>query len=202
MVYEKFPNWDIDVEKGTVYSLYFKKYIGRLDRNNYVLIGNYLMHRLVWECVNGDIPEGYDIHHIDGNRQNNSISNLELVEQHKHRSEHKKGICHSEEHKKKMSESHKGKVLTDETKKKISESKIGINHPMYGKKHSENSKIKNRYNQPNRKQVAQYTLDGELVKVWDSTREPERYGFSQGNIISCCKGKLKTYKKYIWKYYE
>lgn len=36
-------------------------------------------HRLVWESVYGPIPEGMQIHHIDGNKTNNDISNLQLV---------------------------------------------------------------------------------------------------------------------------
>lgn len=37
------------------------------------------MHRYVWEYYNGEIPEGYQIHHIDKDRSNNDISNLELI---------------------------------------------------------------------------------------------------------------------------
>ena len=36
-------------------------------------------HVLVWEQHNGPIPEGYQIHHIDGDKSNNSIENLQLV---------------------------------------------------------------------------------------------------------------------------
>jgi hypothetical protein len=36
-------------------------------------------HRLVWEAVNGPVPEGYDIHHIDGDTYNNDINNLECL---------------------------------------------------------------------------------------------------------------------------
>jgi hypothetical protein len=39
----------------------------------------YLCHRLVWECFNGVIPAGKYIHHIDHNKINNSIDNLQLV---------------------------------------------------------------------------------------------------------------------------
>jgi len=37
-----------------------------------------LMHREVWESINGTIPDGCDIHHIDHDKANNSIDNLEL----------------------------------------------------------------------------------------------------------------------------
>lgn len=37
------------------------------------------VHRLVWKLFNGEIPEGYEINHIDGNKSNNKLSNLELM---------------------------------------------------------------------------------------------------------------------------
>lgn len=50
------------------------------------------------------------------------------------------------------------------------------------------------------KKVYQYTLDGEFVREWVSTKECGRNGFHQGNVAACCRGKLKTYKGFIWKY--
>ena len=38
-----------------------------------------LVHRLVWECFVGEIPQGMQINHKDGNKSNNCLSNLELV---------------------------------------------------------------------------------------------------------------------------
>lgn len=43
-------------------------------------------HRYVWEKTKGPIPSGYEIHHIDGNRQNNNINNLECVAESEHHS--------------------------------------------------------------------------------------------------------------------
>ena len=37
------------------------------------------VHRFVYEAFNGPIPDGMEIHHIDGNGSNNKINNLELV---------------------------------------------------------------------------------------------------------------------------
>ena len=37
------------------------------------------LHRFIWECHKGEIPEGFVINHIDGNKINNKLSNLELV---------------------------------------------------------------------------------------------------------------------------
>lgn len=46
------------------------------------------LHRYVWERVNGKIPEGYQIHHIDKNKKNNHISNLELLTAKEHSKKH------------------------------------------------------------------------------------------------------------------
>lgn len=48
--------------------------------------------------------------------------------------------------------------------------------------------------------IIQYDLEGNFVKEWNYVSECTNYGFSQGNVCSCCKGRLKQYKGYIWKY--
>lgn len=40
---------------------------------------SYYAHRLVWVLVNGPIPKGYEIDHIDRNPLNYRLSNLRLV---------------------------------------------------------------------------------------------------------------------------
>lgn len=46
------------------------------------------IHRYVWESYNGEIPKGYEIHHIDHDKSNNSIENLELMTFANHQSYH------------------------------------------------------------------------------------------------------------------
>ncbi len=36
-------------------------------------------HVLVWEREHGAVPDGYQVHHIDGDKLNNTLENLELV---------------------------------------------------------------------------------------------------------------------------
>lgn len=51
------------------------------------------------------------------------------------------------------------------------------------------------------KPVGQYTLGGELVKIWSSTHEAQRQaGFSQGNISEVANGKRKQAYGFLWKY--
>ena len=51
------------------------------------------------------------------------------------------------------------------------------------------------------KPIAQYTLNGKLLKVWPSLKEAKREtGFSQGNISQAANGKRKTACGFIWKY--
>lgn len=53
-----------------------------------------MMHRDVWEFYNGPIPEGHQVHHKDGDRGNNAIENLMLVERSDHSRRHMKAKMH------------------------------------------------------------------------------------------------------------
>ena len=51
------------------------------------------------------------------------------------------------------------------------------------------------------KPVAQYALDGELVKIWQSAREAhQQTKFDYRHISDVATGKRKTHKGFIWKY--
>jgi endogenous inhibitor of DNA gyrase (YacG/DUF329 family) len=56
--------------------------LGRRDRQR--------LHRALWEHRNGPIPDGHEIHHIDGDIYNNEIANLECMAKGAHSSEHRK----------------------------------------------------------------------------------------------------------------
>lgn len=172
MQLKNFSQYDINVENGTIYSYKSNSTIGHLtddgymrttiydDDNNRTFVSH---HRIVWEVVNGPIPEGYEIHHIDKDRRNNSISNLELIEKSKHKHHHF----------------------------------AGCNNPMYGKPNPQASTIGKQYLS---KKVGCYTLDGELVKTYSSTRDTSIDGFSPPNVSKCCNAIIPTYKNFIWKF--
>lgn len=46
------------------------------------------MHKYVWEYYNSSIPKGYEVHHIDLNRDNNNIENLQLLTIKEHKDLH------------------------------------------------------------------------------------------------------------------
>ena len=111
------------------------------------------------------------------------------------------GKKHSEETKKKMSNSHKGQIppnkgkpMSEETKKKLSDSHKGQIPPNKGKPMSEEQKKKLS------KIVLQFSLDGEFIREWPSTRECGRNGFNQGEVAKCCRGEKPQYKGYKWCY--
>lgn len=51
------------------------------------------------------------------------------------------------------------------------------------------------------KKVAQYDMDMKLIKIYPSANEVKRQtGYSQGHVSEVCRGEMKSYKNYIWKY--
>ena len=58
-----------------------------------------------------------------------------------------------------------------------------------------------RISKANNKSVAQLTLKGELVKIWESAKQAEcKGGFTRQNISAACLGKTKTSKGFKWRF--
>lgn len=53
-------------------------------RKGYLCIGHEPCHRIIWEQDIGPIPQGFHIHHKDGNKFNNLIQNLECISHAEH----------------------------------------------------------------------------------------------------------------------
>jgi len=63
-----------------------QKFNYTVNKAGYMLLWNWelgiegkMSHRYIWESHNGPIPEGYHIHHRDGNPLNNRLENLQLA---------------------------------------------------------------------------------------------------------------------------
>ncbi|MBT3582788.1 HNH endonuclease [Candidatus Woesearchaeota archaeon] len=65
-----------------------------ITNSGYVRIrkfGGYILeHRFIWEQSNGEIPKGFQIHHINENKQDNRIENLQLLSNSEHQKLHLK----------------------------------------------------------------------------------------------------------------
>lgn len=131
-------------------------------------------HTAKWEYFYGKIPEGMEIDHKKPIRNGgtNKLSNLRLVN-HKENMNNETTIDNFKKSK---------EIISDETRKKWSEMRKG--------------KIP-KANPP--KIVYQYTLEGKLVKKWESVAEASRNtGFSASHISHCCNGGFFSKKRGKW----
>ena len=127
----------------------------------------------------------------------------------------------SEEFREKMRQINIGKKYSDETNAK--KGKKGVEHPWYGRCHTDETKEKLRQantgrkysdevnakkshkgaTNPSAKAVEQYSKDGIFIKKWDYAKlAAETLGISLSGIIACCRGTngRKTAGGFVWKY--
>lgn len=75
----------IDPRTGLIYGMKGAP-VGAACGDGYVRLGgrggtsiHLYAHRVIWETVNGPIPEGLEIDHLNGNKSDNRVRNLEAV---------------------------------------------------------------------------------------------------------------------------
>ena len=128
------------------------------------------------------------VHHINGDKKDNRIENLMVVTAKEHSMIHNQKyplvkrcvICGNlfmpYESKRKD-----GKVCSPECKRELAV----INA------------------RKRKRPINQYDLDGTFLKRWDSARDiRNETGYFESNVSKCCKGIIRTYKGYVWKYAE
>lgn len=69
------------------------------------------------------------------------------------------------------------------------------------KENNNNPITRERYlNSHNANNLQQFSLEGDLIKIWESAKEAEReLGICATGIYYCCDGKRKTAGGYVWK---
>ncbi|AJA42168.1 HNH endonuclease signature motif containing protein [Staphylococcus aureus] len=86
-----------------------------VDRDGYLTVKinkkRHMVHRLVYEYFGTDFNKDYHIHHIDGNKQNNCIDNLECISPSEHNKRHHKDNT--------FNKYNRGYVLTEDERKAI-----------------------------------------------------------------------------------
>lgn len=121
------------------------------------------------------------------------------------RSQHKKlHFITGVETRKKMSESRRGQKVapfTENHRKNISTALKGRTPWNKNKRGAQVAWNKGKINTNGAKKVYQYTKDGEFVKEWKSAADIKReLGYDNSCVTSCCKGKRKTHKGFVWTY--
>lgn len=127
-----------------------------------------MSYRKIWEQTYGKIPPGHEIHHIDGNRKNNDITNLLCLSTKEHYEIHlRQGdymACNIISLR---------VNLTDEEKKEIHKKAMakreqsGKKNPMYGRSAIAENNMK-------------WYTNGEVCKMYTEGKQPE--GWTRGRV--------------------
>ena len=77
------------------------------------------------------------------------------------------------------------------------------NNPLTKKHYSENNAMLGKFGAEHPKSISiiQLNIDGQFIREWSAAREVEReLGIYHGNIIRCCKGRIKSAGGFKWVY--
>lgn len=188
--------------------------VTKIKKNGYITIMLNVNHKRISKSVHRMVAEAFipnpenkpQIDHIDGNPQNNNVTNLRWATA--------KENMNNPITKQRMSLSLSGennpfygKKHTAETRKKISKSRegkyFGENNHFYGKKHTEEAKriMSQKKKERGGIPVVQFTKDGLFIRIWEHAAiAGKTLKINSSSIASCCKGRRKSIGGYTWKY--
>ena len=196
-------------EDGRIFSKYWSRSCkGKVCHNGYIRVklkcidGNrevFQWHRVIYFYFKGDIPENMQVNHIDEDTSNNALSNLNLMTP---KENINWGTC-IERRAKTLKDNGKNSGANNywygRKRPELSKSLKGANNPIYGTKRSQTTKDK--ISAANSKELHQFSLDGELLRIWQNARiAAETLGLSKECIRYCCRGKQEKHGGYVWKY--
>lgn len=184
-----------DIPHGNrIIHLHSKILKNRYDAGGYIRISlckngvqkSFALHRLVAEHFIPNPNNLPQINHKDENKENNNVDNLEWCTP--------KYNTNYGTRTERASNTAKGKIFTIDQRQKISQALKG---------HKTSEETKNKISKALSKPVYQYDLNYNLIKIWKNAQEPKQLGlpYDPTCINKCCRGQLKTYKKFLWKRY-
>jgi len=133
-----------------------------------------LQHIYVWQNhfqATVDTTEDL-IHHVNDDKSDNRIENLQLMTRGEHTILHRTGCNHSAEAKVKMSRAKTGKI-TGENNPMFGKHRFGSDNPFYGKHHSDETKQKligNKYGLGNKSNLGKHHSDESKQKMSSSRK--------------------------------
>ena len=149
----------------------------------------FLVHRLVAHAFIQPLKRGdrtIQVHHIDEDKTNNSVENLQIMTMAEHQKLHKQiyepmKICIvcGKEYEAPLKHRKRSKVCSMDCWYKLQ--KINA--------------------QTHKKKIAQYDMQGNFLKMWDSARDIQNVlGFADSNINKCCNKHIPHAYGYKWRY--
>ena len=86
------------------------------DKDGYVITNRingkqWREHRYIWTQVNGEIPEGMEIDHINGKKDDNRIENLQMLTKKQNNARRRKGTTYLSENRRQWKAERDGKYL-------------------------------------------------------------------------------------------
>lgn len=169
-------------EDGRIWSKHRNRWLdGTINEDGYLRVGlkckdgsfsSFLLHRVIYFYFKGDIPEDMRANHIDENKLNCSVDNINLLSH--------QDNCNWGTRNERISKHHTGRKIgspSEETRKKLSQGQKN--------RFAREGEIEKYY-----KPIWQYE-DGVLVGIYKSVKEAsEKTGYNQSCISSASRGCL------------